>query len=474
MKDAFENSLKENLENFELPYDASAWASMQSKLDATAAAGSNGFDKQVKESLSSNEYPYNPAAWTAMSKKLDAKKGGKGKWYIAASILAIASVTAYLVLTNETERKQDQNGSRTAQSVDATSVKTNPNEKRNTNTSKATLTSENQEKNAANQNEVVSKQTTSTNQTQPSGTNTAVNAINNANNANNSGNNNLSNNNASPNNPIVTVIPTDPNGENTTRPVTYISPEIGNVCLGTITKIKNYNEFPLVIVNPNGQVWTSAENTKTPFNPTVDGTHRLGYMKKNRFIEKERFSVNPTPKADFEFVDLSKKFLDGMPSTEVRTSSVGQSFTWSYENGTEYGTEAELHFYKKGVHVIELTVVGATGCESTVTKTVNIDENYNLMANTGFYPMGIDPRTNSFMPYSLTKRDVQFTMIILDPNDGHLIYETSDASKGWDGIDRQTGSLVQMEKAYIWKVNLSNPEKGESSEYAGTIMPLAK
>jgi len=140
MKDAFENSLKENLENFELLYDASSWASLQSKLDARAAAGSNGFDQQVKESLSSNEYPYNPAAWTAMSKKLDAKKGGKGKWYIAASILAVASVTAYLVLTNETERKQDQNGARTVQSVDATSVKTNPNGQKNTNTSNASLT----------------------------------------------------------------------------------------------------------------------------------------------------------------------------------------------------------------------------------------------------------------------------------------------------------------------------------------------
>lgn len=473
MKDAFENSFKENLDNFELPYDASAWSAMQAKLDATSAAGSNNFDQKVKESLSGNEYPYNPAAWTAMSKKLDAKKGGKGKWYIAASILAVVSVAGYLLMTADTEQTKDQNAQNTVQTSKANSTKTNNSNNKSSN-STTNSTSIVDPSNLSQQN-TANGSNNNSQRTQNANTPADQNVIpNNSNEPNNSGTGGDHRNSGNSQGNPTTVTANNHSTQIAEKKWDYISPKIENICFGTISKIKNDNDYPLVIINPNGQVWTSAENTQTPFNPAVDGTHRVGYMKKNRFIEQESFTVNPSPKADFEFVDLSKIFLDGLPTTEVRTSSTGKTFTWNYENGTEYGTEAELHFYKKGVHVIELTVEGATGCESTVTKTVNIDENYNLMANTGFYPMGIDPRTNVFMPYSLTKRDVQFTMIILDPNDGHLIYETSDASKGWDGVDRQTGSLVQMEKVYIWKVNLNNPEKGESSEYAGTIMPLAK
>ena len=63
-------------------------------------------------------------------------------------------------------------------------------------------------------------------------------------------------------------------------------------------------------------------------------------------------------------------------------------------------------------------------------------------------------------------------MIILDPTDGHMVYKTSDASKGWDGTDMKTGSPVAYEKSYIWKVVILNPEANEQNEYGGNIIPI--
>ncbi len=60
-------------------------------------------------------------------------------------------------------------------------------------------------------------------------------------------------------------------------------------------------------------------------------------------------------------------------------------------------------------------------------------------------------------------------MVILDPTDGGIVFETSDASQPWDGIDKRDGKLVDIKKVYIWKVTIKFPETGEKSEYKGTI-----
>ena len=76
------------------------------------------------------------------------------------------------------------------------------------------------------------------------------------------------------------------------------------------------------------------------------------------------------------------------------------------------------------------------------------------------------------MPFALTQRDVKFTLIILDRRDGGIVYQTSDASMPWNGIDMRSGQLVNSNQDFIWKVQLVNPLPGESSEYKGIITKL--
>ena len=42
----------------------------------------------------------------------------------------------------------------------------------------------------------------------------------------------------------------------------------------------------------------------------------------------------------------------------------------------------------------------------------------------------------------------------------------------WDGIDRNTGKLVDENKSFVWKVILENPEINEKPEYIGTVVRL--
>jgi hypothetical protein len=103
---------------------------------------------------------------------------------------------------------------------------------------------------------------------------------------------------------------------------------------------------------------------------------------------------------------------------------------------------------------------------------VNIDEDYNLLAVNAFNPNSFEPRNQTFIPFALTQRDVKFTLLILDPKDGGVMYQTEDASQPWNGIDKRTGQLAPSNQAYIWKVRIANPLPGESTEYKGTMTKL--
>jgi hypothetical protein len=89
-----------------------------------------------------------------------------------------------------------------------------------------------------------------------------------------------------------------------------------------------------------------------------------------------------------------------------------------------------------------------------------------------FTPNSLDERNTSFMPYALTKRDAAFKMIIIDPSNGAVIFETMNVNQPWTGINKNTGEVVEGNKSYVWKVVLQNPENGESPEYMGTVVRL--
>ena len=111
-------------------------------------------------------------------------------------------------------------------------------------------------------------------------------------------------------------------------------------------------------------------------------------------------------------------------------------------------------------------------CKTTITKTISVENDYNLLAVNAFDPFSNDIRKSTFMPFALLKRGTQFTLIIIDPSDGGIVFSSSDASNAWDGNDKRNGKMVAPNKAFIWKVTISNPEQKEKQEYKGTIVRL--
>jgi hypothetical protein len=71
----FDSTIKNSLQNLEVPYDASSWdlleKKMQSRQSAAGYAVTDDVDNVVKKALIGMEVAYNPANWDKMSKKID-------------------------------------------------------------------------------------------------------------------------------------------------------------------------------------------------------------------------------------------------------------------------------------------------------------------------------------------------------------------------------------------------------------------
>ena len=78
------------------------------------------------------------------------------------------------------------------------------------------------------------------------------------------------------------------------------------------------------------------------------------------------------------------------------------------------------------------------------------------MAVNSFIPEDIDDRNNTFMPFALTQRNVKFNLIIIDPTDGYIVFQSNDATNAWNGIDKSTGNGVNYGITYILKVIIEN------------------
>ena len=429
-------------------------------------------ENKIKQSLENHEMPYNASAWTAMQAKLDIVKPVTSpvsylKWYISAASVVVVGIVTYVSLNSTNEPiKEKLKKAENTELIESNSNSTN--RIKNTTQDNLTPTPAAVSSNEAaidnsNANKVDNSASHNTSHSNPflmssgSGDREAIGS------GNGSVGNDTSNGNSSGNNSTTTTTNSTEN---------YILPNITEVCEGESTTIKNMNDVVLMIQGPSMQYVIPA-NSERKVRMTKEGTHEISVMVDGNSKKSSTFFVKGAPKADF-IIDTDTKFEKGLPTTKLETSVPGVEHSWIIGTSRVYGEKVDAHFYNSGNKDVTLTVKDANGCSSSITKSIRIDEKYNLMAVNSFIPEDIDDRNNTFMPFALTQRNVKFNLIIIDPTDGHIVFQSNDATNAWNGIDKSTGNGVNYGMTYIWKVIIENAEPNENNEYAGNITPIQK
>ncbi len=233
----------------------------------------------------------------------------------------------------------------------------------------------------------------------------------------------------------------------------------------------------LLIVNPNssrfitvtdvnGKTIDLAPGKKVTLTPKSQGTITVQSGDHKDFI-----AVHENTTKLYIDVDPSILYENGIPTMRFSVPGLKENLDWSSNiKGTEQKGESFIvHPYTEKNIEAKVTSINENGCAVSETQLVSLQETYNLMAPSGFRPNSGDIQTNTFMPYALTQRNVNFELVVLDPRTGAVVFSSSDATQGWDGIDKRTGEMVKENSVWAWKVVIRNPNVGEPVEYKGTI-----
>lgn len=183
---------------------------------------------------------------------------------------------------------------------------------------------------------------------------------------------------------------------------------------------------------------------------------------------QEYISINPNPVANFEIDENSNS--SAIPEYNyINLTERAVKWSWNFGDKTSSFKKDPSHTYrKKGFYEVTLTAESAFGCKSKVSKTIQVDNDYNLLAPTAFTPNG-DGLNDNFIPKALEIMNAEFTMSIFHKN-GQLYYETNQVSRPWDGrymMDNQNAPGG----AYVWVVKLKN-KNGETEIYKGSVTLL--
>ncbi len=449
MSDKLEHTFKKTLENFEVPYSAEAWTSMNARLDATAG----------------NSVP----------------NGGSGfmsplKW-IAAGLIVAGGITTAVLLTDKPENKSDakQTASELPQDVKVPASTGNTQQKRTQNT--AASASNDTDLNAEN----VAPETGLPNAERTSTSSGSAHITSDNSSSTPSGNRRPTNdpgNGSSSDSGTTSHTVTTTGGKNSgnsgtpnhTNETVISVPQLPTVCLGQSWTIQNPNKSALVLLAPNGKTYTIPAAARKTIEPETAGEYLLGYFKGSNFMAETSANVDESKQIDF-LVDDADPYDNGVPTIYFSAGSTAGQLSWHFENRSlkQAGANAEVHYFKKGTYTATLESRDENGCLAKTDRKITVTEDFNLLAPEGFDPNNPDPRNNTFMPVSLQLRDAQFTLTIFDPKNGEILFQTSDANQGWDGTDRRTGKTVGMNEVFYWKVVLKNPMEGENQVYSGNL-----
>ena len=409
-----------------------------------------------KESLKDHELPYNKEAWSKMNEKLDARNSGSSngfKWILGAAGAALIVATYLFMGTGEAPQKAQ---AEVLQIEKEESVET-INEIQIEGTEQSEMEVAKQEINEKRSvlstivtdccDEVIKEpiakeingETTSETELQQ---------------------------------PVYREVANRPSSEEeSVAPLRF--PYTKDHCLNEEFTYSNPNKEMIYVLSPQENIEEIAANETLEVKLDEKGIYQIGiFNQEEEFTASVSFKVHEAQSIQVTADDYLN-FENGLPELNVQAFS-DNILSWYVNNKkvAKSGKKENFYLFDKGSYAIKAMTKDANGCQSSDKVSFYVEKNYNLLAVNAFTPNSFDDRNTTFMPFALTTRNTPFKMIIIDPSNGSVIFETTSSNMAWKGINQNTGELVKENTSFVWKVVLENPEKGESPEYMGTVVRL--
>lgn len=472
----FDKIIKNAVEGYEAPFNASAWENLSQQLSPLEDA--------VRDAVQDHEAPYDPKAWSKIKNKIG-NNANLLRWTIgsAAAVLLIALTILFFPKTeNELEVP-------TLITADKTNNFSNDNQINKITDYSTTNNVETKNLDVTTEHTLASEETTHPNQPHEVNYTESIQNPNNADLGNNSYEQNLPLSNDSLNTNSVDeaehaqLVDEGMNSEteiqhhNTLPSINYnanFNTTIASACVGSEIYFKPTEIFQ----NVNYNWFFGDEKTSTAVSPmhqfSEAGTFdiRLKITDKNGKIlaqEQKEINISDNPTATIEWSQINEGIPSVIFSSNELNSTVISDFVWKI-NGTPVSDKLQMEytFHSKGDYIIALETKNENGCSGISEKNIHIENNFNLFAPASFTPNG-DGMNDYFIPRALEIMNTEFVMTIHDQS-GRKIYETVDVNEPWNGFNSNSNT-IEKSGAFIWTVRLRN-SNGTYETFKGQVFIL--
>lgn len=161
-------------------------------------------------------------------------------------------------------------------------------------------------------------------------------------------------------------------------------------------------------------------------------------------------NVYPKPNADFSWNPsspntLSESYVVFTPAPQSMNIS---DYLWDFHGISQSTDKSPTHqFDKQDNYAITLVLNTEHGCKDTITKIVEVRDEFLLFVPNAFTPNG-DGNNDTFKPKGIGMKN--YDMSIFD-RWGSLIYQGNEKDKGWDGTFK---GVFCQDDVYVYNITI--------------------
>ncbi len=228
----------------------------------------------------------------------------------------------------------------------------------------------------------------------------------------------------------------------------------------------------------DGTVLTGCDNVAYTFtNPgcydvTLEVTSANGCT--NSFTQTDYVCVEPYPTAYFTFSPNQPTSIN----TEVQftNGSIGANqYQWFFGDGAASNAINPSNTYPEIEASYEVILIASSdfGCTDTATAVINIVEELIFYVPNTFTP-DQDDFNPSFQPVFTSGYDPFDFHLMIFNRWGEIIFESFDASLGWDGTygGAANGAELVKDGTYVWKIEVKVTKNDERKVFVGHVNVL--
>jgi len=178
----------------------------------------------------------------------------------------------------------------------------------------------------------------------------------------------------------------------------------------------------------------------------------------------------PKPTADFT-PNPSSTTMDNPTVNFIDNSTNTSTWTWNFgdpasPSGNASSDQSPSHTYSnQGTYVVWLVVESSVGCKDSISKDVEIKDDFTYFAADAFTPDG-DGLNDYFVPTGVNIDINNFDMHIYD-RWGEELYRTKDMSKPWNGNKNNMNEKAKP-GVYVWMTKITD-NKGKGHVIYGRV-----